>query len=427
MSSFDKIIGYESIKVEVSRICDVVKNGNKYKNLGVTLPNGLLLYGEPGVGKTLFANSFIDECGRKPFICRKSLPDGEFIKFIKETFDKAKSNTPSIILLDDFDKFANEDKDHRNAEEYVTIQSCIDEIKDYDVFVIATANDLSLVPNSLLRAGRFDTTIEVKNPKGDDAEKIIKHYLSLKNSVADMDYRQLARILNGRSCAELETIVNQAGIYAGFENKEKIDFDDIVRASIRIVYDAPETIKNGSNEDNELVAYHEAGHAVVSELLEPNSVTLISIGNCESSIGGFTSYYRDNEYWHSIELMEKRVMCLLGGKCAIELKYGRTDAGCVSDIERAIDVVTRIVTQYCGLGFDKCSTRHFDFDLSDSQKYYQERTINDELEKYYQKVRELLVNNRKFLDDLANAITKKKLLTAYDIKEIKENLQKTNL
>lgn len=120
--------------------------------------------------------------------------------------------TPAIILLDDFDKFANEDKDHKNAEEYVTIQSCIDEIKNYDVFVIATANDLSLVPSSLLRAGRFDTTIEVKNPQGQDAEQIIKHYLSLKNSVADMDFKQLARILNGRSCAELETIINQAGI-----------------------------------------------------------------------------------------------------------------------------------------------------------------------------------------------------------------------
>lgn len=288
--------------------------------------------------------------------------------------------------------------------------------------MIATANDLSLVPSSLLRAGRFDTTIEIKNPKGQDAEQIIKHYLSLKNSVADMDFKQLARILNGRSCAELETIINQAGIYAGFENKEKIDFEDIVRASIRIVYDAPETIKNGSIEDNEMVSYHEAGHAVISELLEPNSVTMISVGNRESSIGGFTAYYRDNEYWHSIDLMKNRIMCLLGGKCAIEIKYGKIDAGCTSDIERAIDVIQRIITQYSGLGFDKCNARHFDFELSETHKYYQERTINDELERFYQQVKELLVKNRKFLDKLAEEINKKKLLTANDIKKIRENL-----
>lgn len=422
MDCFDRIIGYDSIKVELIRICDVVKNGNKYKKLGVSLPNGLLLHGEPGVGKTLFANSFITHTERKSYTCRKNLPDGEFIKFIKDTFEEAKKNEPSIILLDDFDKFANEDKDHKNAEEYVTIQSCIDEIKEHDVFVIATANDLTLVPDSLLRAGRFDTTIEVKNPKGEDAEQIIRHYLSLKNTVADMDYKQLARILNGRSCAELETIINQAGIYAGFENKDKIDFNDIVRASIRIVYEAPETIKNGSSEDNEMVSYHEAGHAVISELLEPDSVTMISIGNRESAIGGFTAYYRDNEYWHSIDLMKNRIMCLLGGRCAIELKYGRIDAGCISDIERAVSVIERIITQYSALGFDKCNARRYDFDLSSIHKYYQERTINDELERYYQQVRELLVTNRKFLDVLAAEINDKKLLTANEIKKIKENL-----
>lgn len=111
------------------------------------------------------------------------------------------------------------------------------------MFVIATANDLCLVPDSLLRAGRFDTSIEIKAPKGIDAEMIIKHYLSGKNTVANLDVKQLTRILNGRSCAELETIINQAGIYAGFENKDKIEFDDIIRACIRTIYNAPETIK----------------------------------------------------------------------------------------------------------------------------------------------------------------------------------------
>ena len=109
----------------------------------------------------------------------------------------------------------------------------------------------------MLRAGRFDTSIEIKAPKWIDAEMIIKHYLSGKNTVANLDVKQLARILNGRSCAELETIINQAGIYAGFENKDKIEFDDIIRACIRTIYNAPETIKNGTCEDNEQTAYHE--------------------------------------------------------------------------------------------------------------------------------------------------------------------------
>lgn len=422
MSSFDKIIGYETLKVEVVRICDVVKNGEKYKKLGVKLPNGLLLYGEPGLGKTLIANCFLEESGRKTFVCRKNLPKREFVKYLKDVFEDAKNNTPSIILLDDFDKFANEDEDHKNAEEYVTIQSCIDEIKKYDVFVIATANNLSLIPQSLLRAGRFDATIEVGRPKSEDYEKIIRHYLTMKKVAADIDFKMLANILNGMSCAELETIVNQAGIYAGYENKDAVDFYDIVRAGIRKIYDAPETITNEDADDNEMVAYHEAGHAVISELLEPGSVTLVSIGGGDGAVGGFTAYYRDEQYWQSIDLMKNRIMCLLGGRCATELKYGKVDVGCAKDIERAVYVIQRIITQYCGLGFDKCIPRDYMYDISNAMKYYQERTISDELERYYQRTKELLVENRAFLDKLAKEINERKLLTAKEIKQIKENL-----
>ena len=423
MSNFDKIIGYASIKNELTKICDVLKNGEKYKKLGVKIPRGLLLHGSPGVGKTLLANTFIEESERTAFVCRKNLPDGEFVKFLKETFEKAKNTTPSIILLDDFDKFANADTNHKNAEEYVTIQSCIDDIKNYDVYVFATANDLKLIPDSLLRAGRFDTVLEVKPPKGKDAEQIIKHYLSTKKSVAEIDYKQLARILNGKSCAELETIINEAGICAGFENKEKIDFNDIVKASLKMVYDYPETIRNLSLENDEIVAYHEAGHAVVSELLEPNSVTLIHISSGDTSLGGFTSYYREANYWSSIDLMKNRIMCLLGGKCAIEIKYGKIDAGSGSDISRAVEVIKRIVTQYCGLGFDKCNTRSFEYDISNDLTYLQDKTINDELQRYYQQVKELLVENRTFLDELAKEVNNKKLLTATDIQKVKENLK----
>ena len=421
MKGFDNVIGYDAIKLEIARICDIIKNSEKYQKLGVKIPKGLLLYGEPGVGKTLIANSFIEECGKKCYVCRKNLPDDEFIKYIKKTFEDARSNAPSIVLLDDFDKFANEDKDHKNAEEYVTIQSCIDDVKSAEVFVIATANDLRLVPESLLRAGRFDTSIEIKAPKGLDAEKIINHYLSGKNTVANLDVKKLARILNGRSCAELETIINQAGIYAGFENKEKIEFDDIIRACIRTIYNAPETIKNGSCEDDEQTAYHEAGHALVAEILEPESVTMISIGGHEgSSIGGFTAYYRDENYWRSVKSMKNRVLCLLGGKCTTEIVYGTIDAGCSSDIERAIDVVKRIVIEYAGNGFDKCSPRD-DFDLSEMQKYNQEKAINDELEKCYMQAKQIIIENRSKLDNLAVVLNKKKLLVSEDIKKIIKN------
>lgn len=180
MNEFDKIIGYKDIKAELIRLCDVLKNNEKYKALGVTPIGGLLLNGDPGVGKTLMANCFIKESGRKAFVCRKNKPDGEFVNGIKNVFTEATENAPSIVFLDDMDKFANEDNYHRNAEEYVTVQSCIDEAKGKDVFVLATTNGTNNLPDSLLRAGRFDTVINVDAPKGEDAVEIVKYYLAQK-------------------------------------------------------------------------------------------------------------------------------------------------------------------------------------------------------------------------------------------------------
>lgn len=241
MSEFDKIIGYKDVKAELIRLCDVIKNRGKYKALGVSPIGGLLLDGEPGVGKTLMANCFIKESGRRAYVCRKNKPDGEFVNEIKKTFFNAMANEPSIVLLDDMDKFANEDSYRRNAEEYVTVQSCIDEAKGRDVFVVAMTNGTSKLPDSLLRAGRFDTIIDVKAPQGQDAVEIVQYYLSTKKSVSEVNAEDIARLLNGKSCAELETVINTAGQYAGFANKEYIDMDDITRACLRVIYNAPES------------------------------------------------------------------------------------------------------------------------------------------------------------------------------------------
>ena len=142
MKAIDKIIGYSGIKDELRQISDILKNSEAYKKLGVSAPRGLLLYGEPGVGKSLMSSAVIEESGRKTFTCRKDKPNGDFVKHIKDTFDKAAENAPSIVYLDDMDKFTNGDERHPDAEEYVTVQSCIDEVKGKDVFVLATVNNI---------------------------------------------------------------------------------------------------------------------------------------------------------------------------------------------------------------------------------------------------------------------------------------------
>ena len=321
MNAFDKIIGYSSIKKELKQISDTLKNREAYDKLGVSAPRGLLLYGEPGVGKSLMASAVIKESGRKVFCCRKDSPNGDFIKKIKATFDKAVQNAPSIVYLDDMDKFTNGDERHPDAEEYVTVQSCIDETKDKQVFVLATVNNIRCLPRSLRRAGRFDRTIEVNAPHGEDAVKIITYYLQSKRFIDDIDPTVIAKIMDGRSCAELETVINEAGLYAGYERAESITMEHFLKACMRTVFHAfPDDEDDLVDEQDDFscclsdpnhvvsqIVYHEAGHAVISEVLCPESVTLVSAYNATRKRGGFTSYYNDNSktplYWNKSRII----------------------------------------------------------------------------------------------------------------------------
>ena len=217
MEAFEEIIGYEDVKHELRRIADALNRSEAYRALGAKAPSGLLLHGSPGVGKTLMANCLIKASGRKAFVCCKTKPSEEFIGIIKETFDAAIENAPSIVYLDDMDKFANDDEWHRNSEEFVTVQSCIDEVRDKEVFVLATANETHCLPSSLTRAGRFDRVIDVCAPEGEDAEAIVEHYLRRKQMAGQLDCKVIVKLLCGGSCATLETVINEAAAIAAWQ------------------------------------------------------------------------------------------------------------------------------------------------------------------------------------------------------------------
>ena len=158
-NAFDKVIGYDAIKKVLAQIIDMVQNKDKYTALGASIPHGVLMYGKPGMGKTLMAKCFISASGLTAYTVRRNKGSNEFVEKITETFRKAKETAPCIVFLDDIDKFANEDDNHRDAEEYVAVQAGIDDITDSQVLVIATANDVRKLPFSLTRSGRFDHKI----------------------------------------------------------------------------------------------------------------------------------------------------------------------------------------------------------------------------------------------------------------------------
>lgn len=429
-NAFDKIIGYENIKEELMQITDVLTNPDVYSKLGVAPPAGLLLYGEPGLGKTLMAQCLINACGRYTVTCRKDKPDGDFTKHIKNCFKKAAENAPSILLLDDLDKFSNSDDRRRDTEEYVTVQSCIDEIKGRNIFVLATVNDINKLPQSLCRAGRFDRIIKLEPPTGEDAAKIIEYYLSKKKFHVEPDPKFIGDVLNGCSCAKLETVINEAGIYAGAERSDLITTEHFVRACMYVVFDVHENCfsanmdlcknLNNANSRSAQVIYHEAGHAVVSEVLNPGSVTIVSVLGGERSVGGMTVYSDlNNKDADPFNLKIQRIISGLGGMAGVECKFGIANCGASEDLDIVYRRMYGLIRSDCVWGLSNHSKG---FDESEHKKHQLEVIASAQVEKYYHKAKEIITQNKELFEAIAHALAEKVTITKIDIQKIKKRL-----
>ena len=418
MSAFDKVIGYESIKAELRQICDQMKNREVYEALGARLPQGLLLHGDPGLGKTLMAKCFIEESGFRSYVIRRNRGSDNFVEEITETFQKAKENAPSIVFLDDMDKFSNEDYRRKDTEEYLAVQAGIDDVKDTDVFVIATANDIDKFPDSLIRIGRFDKQIEVERPTDRDADAIIRHYLEGKKVDDSVNMDDLTKMISYSSCAELESILNEAAITAAHQRKEKIEMDDLVKAVLRKEYNSTENYTEIPAEGMRRTALHEAGHLVVSEALCPESVGLASLRS-RGRNGGFIHRCTD------LGSTEDHILIALAGKAAVELYYADycTD-GCVDDIRKAYRSIRDMmaVSASHGFGMLDVAATHSYADTSESLNSRNEAVVQAALERFMITTRDILLRNRTFLEAVTDALLQKKTLLFSDIQKIRENV-----
>ena len=416
MTTFDRIIGYETIKNELMQICDMIHNKDIYTALGAKMPQGLLLYGEPGLGKTLMAKCFLEESGLPAYTIRRNKGTDDFVGEITSTFRKAKENAPAIIFLDDMDKFANEDEYKRDAEEYVAIQSGIDEVKGGEVFVLATANNIRKLPSSLIRSGRFDRKIEVCNPSPDDAYEIIKHYMKDKKIAEDLNLEDAAMMIKYSSCAELETILNEAAIQAAYARRESISMQDMIHAVLRMEYDAPDNFVKPSEEEKRRIALHEAGHLVVSEALVPGSVGLASLRSTgRDEIDGFVRRCKD------LKRRPHDILIALGGKAAVELYYADAPAsGCQKDISRAAEHIRHAIFTNGVRGMGMVDVEIRDIEMSESFNTRIEAVVHAELERYIMKARDILLKNRDFLEKVTDALLEKDTFLHSDIAKLRE-------
>ncbi len=432
-SAFDKIIGYQKEKDELMRICDVLKRRAEYEKMGVQAPRGLMLEGDPGVGKTLMAMCLIEEVGGFCVELKKDRPKNELINRIKEVFLLARQECARndkntvIVFMDDFDKFAESKSGEmlKNQEEFAVVQSEIESVSEMPVFVLATVNDKSLLPDSLKRQGRFDKRIVVDRPKYKDACKIIGHYL---NDVAidkdELNDEIVAKMVFSLPGADIKSIVKEAGIYAVYDGRKAINMDDLARATVRILQgfdikyapDRPQA-------ELKRIAYHEAGHAAIALLSKSIEPTIVCMGEYKET-SGITRMFENECDMPDWQKMIEKTIIYLGGKAAEYVVFNDVSLGCQYDIDSIEYEILFSMTRSASFGFDLYDP-YYASDVQTPVLYDRiANKINEKLQYYYDKTCEILRQNRPLLDTLANALLEKNYLTMIEMNRIFDNYKK---
>ena len=426
MNAFSKVIGYNKIKERLLQVCDMIKNPEIYEAAGAKFPGGIMLYGNPGMGKSLMARCFIEECGVPSYTICRTVGDGDFLKKIADTFEEAKQTAPSVIHLEDLDKFANEDEMHKDAEEYVAVQSAIDSVRGHRVIVIATVNDRRKLPDSLVRAGRFDITLKVMIPNRKEADLIMKYYLSNKNISPDVNLDDVAHMIRYSSCAELESVLNTAAIHAAADRRKELSTGDLVKAVFGIMDEFSEEQEDADDSDDrdqligrKQTACHEAGHMVVSEIMQKGSV-------------GYARVYKDPHeeyageayYYLPVKQKEDRLLVLLAGKAATEMYFsGEYASGCASDQHKAADLLAEMIEDDGLYGTSLLDPQPHLGIYSDYYMSKVETSIHLEIERLLMKAKKLLAEHRAFLEKATEDLFEKGLLLASDIRRIYEETE----
>lgn len=438
--TFDNVAGLDEAKVELKEIVDFLKNPKKYTDLGAKIPKGALLVGPPGTGKTLLAKAIAGEA-KVPFF---SLSGSDFVEMfvgvgasrVRDLFRQAKEKAPAIIFIDEIDAIGRARgrsiAQGANDERENTLNQLLTEMDGFEantgVIILAATNRSDILDKALLRPGRFDRQIYIDLPDLNGRKEIFKvHMKPLKKLDSSVDIELLAKQTPGFSGADIANVCNEAALIAARKNKTSISREDFNDAIDRVVGGLEKKNKVIAPKEKKTIAYHEAGHATVSWLLEHASplvkVTIIPRGQ---SLGA-AWYLPEERQITTKEQMIDEICAALGGRAAEQVEFGKVSTGALSDLEKVTKQAYAMVTIY-GLN-DKIgnlsyydSTGQSDYSFS---KPYSEKTaevIDEEVKKLvdecYSRAVRILSENKDKLDILANRLLEKEILYREDLVEI---------
>ncbi len=442
--TFNDVAGADEAKQELMEVVDFLKNPAKYKKLGARIPKGVLLVGPPGCGKTLLARATAGEAG-VPFF---SVSGSEFVELfvgvgaarVRDLFQQARKHAPCIVFIDEIDAVGR----HRGAglggghdEREQTLNQLLVEMDGFDAYsgiiVLAATNRPDILDPALLRPGRFDRRVVVDYPDKEGRKKILQIHMRGKPIDPSVDVDVLADMTVGFSGADLENLVNEAALLAARRNRDTIIMDDFDEAFEKVIL-GPKKSKKLRTEDKKITAYHEAGHALVKKLVKHSDpihkISIVPRGMALGYVMDKPSSDRVN--YSKVEILDK-IAGLLGGRVAEEVVFGpeNVTTGAENDLQRATSLARRMVVEWgmsdiIGPMFLE-EKRHEVFLGRDIARFknYSESTaklIDAEVKRIvieqYRRVRDLLEDNRQILNDIAETLLQKEVMTEEELDAI---------
>ncbi|MBS5725356.1 MAG: ATP-dependent zinc metalloprotease FtsH [Clostridiales bacterium] len=437
---FSDVAGEDEAKESLAEIVDYLHNPNKYKEVGASMPKGLLLVGPPGTGKTMLAKAVAGEAN-VPFF---SMSGSEFVEMfvgmgaakVRDLFKQAKEKAPCIVFIDEIDAIGKkrEGQIGGNDEREQTLNQLLTEMDGFEensgVILLAATNRPESLDPALTRPGRFDRRVPVELPDLRGREEILKVHAKKIKLDPDVDFSKIARMASGASGAELANIINEAALRAVRDGRKLVAQADL-EESIEVVI-AGYQKKNAilTDKEKKIVAYHEIGHALVAAMQSHSApVQKITIVPRTSGALGYTMQVEEGEhYLMSKEEIENKVATLTGGRAAEEVVFGSVTTGASNDIEQATKLSRAMITRY-GMSeefgmvaMETVTNQYLGGDASLACSAETQAQIDKQVvalvKKQHEKARQILTENRQKLDELAEYLYEKETITGEEFMSI---------